>query len=109
MFPKANILKPTAQAIVRSLSSLSFSLSRSPATPRHPCTSPTNPRVHLGTQGQKRLATTLGVGIQKPSPLQPTKYGGVYSASRHSLPLSCTLTLDTDDSKYTRAGHSDPR
>ncbi|CEQ42992.1 SPOSA6832_04886 [Sporobolomyces salmonicolor] len=31
--------------------------------------------------GQSRLATTLGVGITKPSPATPTKYGGVYSVS----------------------------
>ncbi|BGP18811.1 hypothetical protein JCM10213_003466 [Rhodosporidiobolus nylandii] len=31
--------------------------------------------------GQARLATTLGVGITKPSPATPTKYGGVYSVT----------------------------
>ncbi|GAA5824663.1 hypothetical protein JCM10212_004704, partial [Sporobolomyces blumeae] len=31
--------------------------------------------------GQSRLATTLGVGITKPSPATPTKYGGVYSVT----------------------------
>ncbi|GAA5912852.1 hypothetical protein JCM5296_001035 [Sporobolomyces johnsonii] len=31
--------------------------------------------------GQARLATTLGVGISKPSPATPTKYGGVYSVT----------------------------
>ncbi|GJN88195.1 hypothetical protein Rhopal_001160-T1 [Rhodotorula paludigena] len=36
-------------------------------------------QAHLA--GQARLATTLGVGIQKPSPVQPTKYGGVYSVT----------------------------
>ncbi|GAA5887878.1 hypothetical protein JCM16303_007368 [Sporobolomyces ruberrimus] len=31
--------------------------------------------------GQSRLATTLGVGITRPSPATPTKYGGVYSVT----------------------------